>query len=144
MIQLVVDASVAAKWFLKEPDSALAERLLRNNLALQAPALLITELANIFWKRCLHSGLPSAAWAEVIAELPSLAAVSHSDAGLHDRSFELAIQYRHPVYDCLYLALAVQLGCNVVTADRRFASAFSSGAMAGRVQLLEEWAADQA
>lgn len=32
----------------------------------------------------------------------------------------LAIDLDHPVYDCIYLALALQEGYPVVTADRRF------------------------
>ncbi|UKJ74068.1 type II toxin-antitoxin system VapC family toxin [Azospirillum brasilense] len=32
----------------------------------------------------------------------------------------LALEFGHPVYDCLYLALARRLGIPVVTADRRF------------------------
>jgi predicted nucleic acid-binding protein len=42
----------------------------------------------------------------------------------------------HPVYDCLYLALALQRGTHVVTADRRFAAVATRPELAGRVRLL--------
>ncbi len=32
----------------------------------------------------------------------------------------LAAAHRHPVYDCLYLALALDLRCDLVTDDARF------------------------
>jgi predicted nucleic acid-binding protein len=62
---------------------------------------------------------------------------------MHNAALDLAVDYRHPVYDCLYLALANELGCKVITADRRFAAAFATGAMAGKVQLLPDWVAEQ-
>ena len=34
----------------------------------------------------------------------------------------LAIQLSHPVYDCMYLALALRRRMQVVSADRRFVS----------------------
>ena len=45
----VVDASVAIKWFIDEPDSARAVTLLRHPIA--APDLLAPECANILWKK---------------------------------------------------------------------------------------------
>ena len=40
-------------------------------------------------------------------------------------AFDLATKASHPVYDCLYLALAHQSDCQLVTADRRFYKAFA-------------------
>ncbi len=36
------------------------------------------------------------------------------------RALELALELRHPVYDCVYLALAERLDRKLITADRRF------------------------
>ena len=35
----------------------------------------------------------------------------------------IAIELGHPAYDCMYLALALRIGTEVVTADNRFISA---------------------
>jgi predicted nucleic acid-binding protein len=140
---LVVDASVAAKWFINEPDSAAAIQLIATRQTLQAPAFLATELANIFWKQHLRSGLPINVWTEAKEQLPAMVSILQADFEIHDPAFVLAVTHRHPVYDCLYLALGNELDCKVITADRRFAAAFSSGAMAGKVQLLEDWVAEQ-
>jgi len=61
----VLDASVALKWFLPEPLSSSAERLLngflKSKLNLHAPDLLLLETANALWKRsALGHGLSSA------------------------------------------------------------------------------------
>jgi predicted nucleic acid-binding protein len=46
---LVVDASLAIKWFIDEPDSAEALAVLRHPIS--APDLLAPECANILWKK---------------------------------------------------------------------------------------------
>jgi len=46
-----------------------------------------------------------------------------ADRDLAPEAFRLARLLDHPVYDCLYLALAMESGAPVVTADRRFAAA---------------------
>lgn len=50
-MSIVVDASVALKWFLPEPDSAKAEELLGSHDILVAPTLIVSEVCNAVWKR---------------------------------------------------------------------------------------------
>ena len=42
----------------------------------------------------------------------------------------------HPIYDCLYLAVAIRHQTHVITADRRFAAIGDRPEMSGRVRLL--------
>ncbi len=51
MTALVVDASVAIKWYVREADSVQATRILASPLTLYAPALLRLEVANGLWKQ---------------------------------------------------------------------------------------------
>lgn len=39
---------------------------------------------------------------------------------LASEAMEVALELRHPVYDCCYLALAIQRLLPVITVDRRF------------------------
>ena len=55
----VVDASVAAKWVVPEPDSALAQALLDE--ALIVPDLLFAEVGNILWKKQTRGELSTGA-----------------------------------------------------------------------------------
>jgi len=48
----------------------------------------------------------------------------------------LARELRHPVYDCFYLALAIERDLSVVTADARFVHAAAQTVHAGRVRPL--------
>jgi predicted nucleic acid-binding protein len=51
----------------------------------------------------------------------------------------LALELGHPIYDCLYLAMAIRENALVITADRRFRDAVDrSAARAGLVRLLSD------
>ena len=53
----------------------------------------------------------------------------------------LAVELSHPVYDCVYLALALQRGMQVVSADRRFVNVVRRHAdLSAAVVLLAETA----
>jgi predicted nucleic acid-binding protein len=53
-------------------------------------------------------------------------------------ALEIAVTIGHSIYDCIYLALADQADCRVVTADRRLQNAVASGPMARSVMGLTE------
>jgi predicted nucleic acid-binding protein len=54
-----------------------------------------------------------------------------------ENAFQLAAELSHPVYDCLYLALALRRDTYVVTADGRFlALAERRADLAGRIRPL--------
>lgn len=119
----VVDASVAIKWVLNEDGSIEATELL-NGSELYAPPLLMTEAANALWvvARC---GVISGNEAQDALTLLGRAPFADLPNGLRliPQAFDLARLLNHPVYDCTYLALGLELNCPVVTADRRFVRA---------------------
>jgi predicted nucleic acid-binding protein len=58
---------------------------------------------------------------------------------LLDLALDLSWEWQHPVYDCIYVALAIRRGVPLVTADRRLAGAARKGRKrAARVLLLTE------
>jgi predicted nucleic acid-binding protein len=60
---------------------------------------------------------------------------------LVERALDLAVALKHPICDCLYLALALDRGARVVSADRRFLTASRKRAdLVGAVALLSELA----
>ena len=138
---IVVDASLGVKWFLDEPFSAEAAALLASGEEMLAPALFHIEVASTLVREAnidkalaepmrlaldgLEGLIASAAVRLVATEPESLGA-----------SAAMAISIGHPLKDCIYLALAMELGCDLITCDARFA-AKARGVWA-RVRVLVE------
>ena len=138
-MRIVVDASVAAKWYFAEPGHEAADRVLAARIAgeheLLAPDLIVPEFVNVLWKRVRRQECTRAA-AQVVLELwevdrPSL--VASSD--LATQAFDLATALDQSVYDCLYLALALEIEAPLATADRQLARAARS--VSAQVELIE-------
>ena len=132
-MKIVVDASVAVKWVLDEPGSEAALALRDQELI--APALWLAEAANALWRHARTGEIGDdeaiAYFSELLqAPVASIAIEPHVGAAL-----KLATEIGHPVYDCIYLALALHHQTHVVTADRRFAAAANTS-FAGGVRLL--------
>lgn len=137
MSALVVDASVAAKWYLPEEGSETALALLASESELHAPDLLRIELANAFWRHVQQGHIDQRVWDLARPQLERSFRQWH-DSGLylHD-AFEIACAMGHPVYDCIYLALARHLGGRLITADRRLLARMNAADVADLVLALE-------
>ena len=131
MRRLVIDASVAIKWVVEEPGTAEALALRRHQLL--SPDLLIPECANILWKkvRRQESGSDEAALAAGLLQHVDVELVPMRS--LLEPATRLAIQFDHPAYDCVYLALAQASACSFVTADSRFCAKMHGQVPAGQV-----------
>jgi predicted nucleic acid-binding protein len=126
----VVDASVAVKWFLPEIHSDAALRLRNPSHRLHVPAFFVLEVGNILCKK-VRRGEISVDESEVMLQsLQALPLHCHADDLLFPLAFELAHQTRRSLYDCMYLALAVTFGGQLVTADRRFFGSLEIGQFA--------------
>jgi predicted nucleic acid-binding protein len=134
---LVVDASVATKWFVDEEDSDAAAALIEAYV-LAAPELMAVELLNVMTSRLRAGSVTLAIVTGVARDLDRMNIQWRPDRALAAAALTHAVALRHPVYDCLYLALAIELECPVVTADRRFARAAARGGFGDLVTLLED------
>ncbi len=138
MSVFVVDVSVAAKWMLPEPLSAEAARLQSRSHQLHAPSFFEVELANVLWKK-VRQGVVSRAEADVLlSQLPGLPLARHADTSLVAPAFDIADRTGRTVYDCMYLALAVRLGGQMVTADERFVNSLAGTPWAAFVIHLQD------
>ena len=126
MSVFIVDASVGMKWFIPEPYEADALRLQDPAHELHAPTLFDVEIGNILWKKVRAGDLTRAEGDAIVLQLPMLPLTRHEALPLLSAAFDIATQTQRTVYDCLYLALAVNLGGQMVTADQRFFNALSS------------------
>ncbi|MDE3178419.1 MAG: type II toxin-antitoxin system VapC family toxin [Acidobacteriota bacterium] len=122
-MNLVIDASVSAKWFFSETNSGDARELLkaceRGEVEFLAPEVLVAEMANLIWKKVLQRSVDGRYGAAFLDRFRQIPITLQPTLPLSAAAFELAVQFRHPVYDCLYVVLAVKERCDFVTADRR-------------------------
>lgn len=119
MSRVVVDASVAVKWYLPEPHSAAAERLLGGGFQLLAPDLLFPEVGNILWKRVMKTELTVQKARLIMRALEALPVTLRPTAVLADNAMTVACGLKRSFYDSLYLALALSEDCSLITADRK-------------------------
>jgi predicted nucleic acid-binding protein len=136
--RFVIDASVAIKWVIAEPETNDSLHL-RRAAELLAPDLVIAETSNILWK-AVRRGEMSAEMAQLAAEtLLASDIVLTPMGGLMTRATRMAVDLDHAAYDCFYLALAKAEDCPLVTADQKLARkvAASSGPWPSVVSIRE-------
>jgi predicted nucleic acid-binding protein len=118
-LAFVLDASAAVRLILADPAAAdLAERVGGAALVL-APELMLTELANTLWKLQRANRLNDLDPQELLAEARELVDRLEPDRHLQAEALALACHLNHPVYDCLYLALARREAASLISSDRR-------------------------
>lgn len=117
---LVVDASVAVKFITAEAGSDAAHEIIVSADVLIAPDWLLVEVASAMWKKIKRSQLLEIHAEDNLASLPEFFARLYPARELLDEAFRLSFRVRHPVYDCLYLALAVREEAELITADLPF------------------------
>ena len=129
----VIDASVAAKWFLPpsgEPLAAEALRLLQSyaegRLRLSAPDLFWPEFGNILWKAVRQGRISRESAEEAIQALEHRGIPTAPSLPLLRDAFSIAAASGRTVYDALYVALAMVSNAPLVTADERLANALAA------------------
>jgi predicted nucleic acid-binding protein len=122
-MKYVLDANVALKWVLAEPDSPKAKQL-RDDFRkavheLLAPDVFQAEVAHALTRAerqgRIAVGQAGILWADVLSTSPRL----EQSGPLVPRAIAISSSLRIGVYDCLYVALAERERCPLVTADGR-------------------------
>ncbi len=120
-MKYVLDSNIALKWVLAEPDSGKTKQLrddYRNALHdLLAPDVFPVEVAHALTRAerqgKIAIGQAAILWSDVLSTPPRLEPVGR----ITPRAIDISSQYRQGVYDCLYVALAEQENCELLTAD---------------------------
>lgn len=136
---LVIDASVAVKFLVREHDTDQARLLITSPEVLIAPDWLLVEAANTFWKKVKRSELLAVHADRHMDDLPLFFGKLFPSSELAKEALNLAIQLKHSVYDCLYLALALREQTKLVTADKQFHVRLVENGMAEQSILLEHF-----
>jgi predicted nucleic acid-binding protein len=67
----------------------------------------------------------------------------HAAEGLARQAVRIACDLDHPVYDCVYLALADRENASMVTADRRLSERLQNTPWHTRIRLLDAFDAER-
>ncbi len=121
----VLDASVAVRWLVTEEGSDEAAALLSRPTRWIAPRLMLTEVAGALHRKVVAGRLREVLAAEALEHLLTVTAQGAirlaEDERIIAAALMLATFVKHPVADCVYLALAEDEGAALVTADRQLA-----------------------
>lgn len=117
----VVDASIAVKWVMSEPETADALAFLQRERpkGLVAPDFLVAEVSNVAWKKARRGEIDWLHAIEAARRIGLTITRFLPSRLLGRRATEIAIEIDHPVYDCLYLACAEAENATVVSLDGR-------------------------
>jgi predicted nucleic acid-binding protein len=134
----VVDASVVIKWFAPEIHSDAARRLLSAPHEYFSPDLLFPEVGNVIWKKVRRGELTAEQGRRLAADISTVAVETVPTRGLLVDAYALAVTTGVTVYDAMYLALAVRLETEMITADERLARTMAAHPMtAVHVRLVQ-------
>jgi predicted nucleic acid-binding protein len=133
---VVVDASIAFKWFAQENGTDRALVLLERGEPIVAPDLIVAEVCNAAWKSLRRAELTPPQFDAIVSAVTQPFSRLVPLEELIRPAAALTRRLDHPIYDCLYLALADSEGVPVVTADQRLLAAVSGTSLAGRVMPL--------
>ena len=120
---IVVDASIAYLWFVNEPDSPDARRLLGSDSTLLAPDFMAAEATNAWWKKCRRREMDVTDVDQAVTNLLAAGIAWIPTAVLLRSAARTASELDHPVYDSLYLSLATSQPASLATADTRLKKA---------------------
>ena len=129
MTLLVLDVSVAAKWFLveEEPHKNQAMNLLARSqegeIEFIIPDLFWAELGNVLCKAVRQDRCTAREAQESLERAKLLEMATVPSAELVEKAFGIAQKYGRSFYDSLYVALAVSRGATLITADEKLANA---------------------
>ncbi|MDQ3928880.1 MAG: type II toxin-antitoxin system VapC family toxin [Chloroflexota bacterium] len=140
-VKLVVDSSVAVKWFISELNSTEARRMLVDaqvgTLTLFAPDLINAEVGNVVWRNHIKQGMEVSLAQRVITQFQEVEITLVPNKVLLLEAYHLAVTFRCTVYDAMYLALSARERCQFVTADKKLVNAV--GSAMSNVVLLANW-----
>jgi predicted nucleic acid-binding protein len=119
MASRVFDASVVVKLITLEEGSADARKAFELTDAPLVTDWTMLEVGHALWKRYSRSQATADEVSAAFQILDRLGFDVHSAAEYTSFAFALAVEQRHPIYDCLYVALALAEGAPLVTADAR-------------------------
>jgi len=123
MTTYVIDASVLLGQFVQETYTpnvlALFEQVRRDTDQLYLPEFGRLECVNVLWKQVRFQGMRQVQAERAMQDLRALPLRLVMVSDLYQNAFQIGLKHQLAVYDSLYIALAYQLGCPLLTVDQK-------------------------
>ncbi|QVV68754.1 type II toxin-antitoxin system VapC family toxin [Synechococcus sp. LA31] len=117
--RLVLDASAVVRIIEGSPQAAAFQQAVLDAELVLAPELMLTEVSNALWRLQRAGQLQAESLQQCLSRAAALVDHIEPDRHLQVEALALACHLDHPVYDCLYLALARREAAILLTADQR-------------------------
>ncbi|MEO1095860.1 MAG: type II toxin-antitoxin system VapC family toxin [Cyanobacteria bacterium J06638_28] len=132
MARYIVDASVVVQYAITQihtiPIRTLIARLYQGIDQLIIPEFCLLECTNVLWKEVRFQGLPADQADALVKELLTLKFQVVPTRHLLSQALQIGLTCQLAIYDSLYIALALEQGCDLITVDiRQQAGAIASG-----------------
>ncbi|MEQ9548744.1 MAG: type II toxin-antitoxin system VapC family toxin [Coleofasciculus sp. G3-WIS-01] len=118
----VVDASVVVQYAITQtytPEARVLVARMYQGDQLCIPEFCLLECVNVLWKEVRFRGLPKTQAEQIVGELLALSFRIMPTVHLLPSALQIGLSYQLALYDSLYIALAVDLNCPLVTVDDR-------------------------
>jgi predicted nucleic acid-binding protein len=129
----VLDASVAAKWMLPAQNEHLRAEAFHvldgyaaGEFELMVPDIFWAECGNVMWKAVRQERLTRGDAELALTSMLRLDFPTFPSNKLLADALPIAFSFGRVVYDCLYVALALQAKSQLITADERLAHALAA------------------
>lgn len=122
-MNLVVDSSVIIKWFVRKDEHdrqqalLLKDHFLQGRYALIVPDLILYEVSNVLRNRKEVKQGNVERMIKLLFTYPFR--ITWPANTLLIKASQIAYNHKLSVYDAVYLALAKEIGCPFVTADKK-------------------------
>jgi predicted nucleic acid-binding protein len=122
-MELVIDASAFVKLLDEEPGSLRTDELATRADTLLAPDWMVVESAMALWKKARRGLLTTDEALDALADGERYPVELVATQQLLPEALALACELPHPLYDTIYLVLALHGGRTLATADARMREA---------------------
>jgi predicted nucleic acid-binding protein len=112
---MIIDTNVIIQFYFEDKPTSLD----LYKYQLEAPSFIKIELINVLRKAHFLNNVPIKTLDQVYNDSLALISIFHDHEVLLDLAKEISFRLNHPIYDCLFLALALKLNMPFLSSDTR-------------------------
>jgi predicted nucleic acid-binding protein len=138
---IVLDASVVVHLVINTSHSEYARAVMKAVAEVAAPDIMTGEVANTLTKM-VRTKLLNREQAQSGFQALRRYPITYFRSGeLLEKAFSLSLEFNHSVFDCLYVAAALERNVRLITTDQRLVDKFSIPTFSLPPVHLQKWTA---